>query len=305
MGKRISEEMLSQILRERRQGKSITAIAESLGVHRQTVRFYLKEKQDDILRDEVRKEVLAMALRDHFKELADFAGKELKEKFKASYPEGTEAFQALELSGGLVGMPAMGSPFYVANEWERIYSESSRTKHLSKALREHTADSPLWTYWDKWETNISDYKAQSLGLRVAVLLWPDAEPPEGLRIAPEYIPVLHKWLLGNLLLWAGGELGGKEVNAEIVGRSAKAHYEQLVLDGVAIRVDNGNALLSYLVDRVNELEKLPSAEPLKLATRAMKDGQSTLIDIAGKICSELDALGLKRAFSGRCHLCPV
>jgi len=305
MGKRISEEMLSQILRERRQGKSIAAIAQSLGVHRQTVRFYLKEKQDDILRDEVRKEVLAMALRDHFKELADFAGKELKEKFEASYPEGTEAFQALELPGGLVGMPAVGSPFYVANEWERMHVESSRTKHLSKALREHTADSPLWTYWDKWETNISDYKAQSLGLSVAVLLWPDAEPPEGLRIAPEYIPVLHKWLLGNLLLRASGALHKKEINAEIVGRSAKAHYEQLVLDGVSIRVEDGNALLSYLVDRVDELEKLPSAEPLKLATRAIKDRQSTLIDIAGKICSELDALALKRAFSGRCHLCPV
>jgi len=302
MGKKISEEMLSQILRERRQGKSIAAIAQSLGVHRQTVRFYLKEKQDDILRDEVRKEVLAMALRDHFKELADFAGKELKEKFRASYPEGTEAFQALELSGGLVGMPAVGSPFYVANEWERMYIESSRTKHLAKALREHTADSLLWAYWDEWETNVSDYKLQSLGLRGTVLLLPDAEPPEDLRIEPEYIPILHKWLLGNLLLQASGALYRKEVNAQIIGKSAKAPYEQLVLDGVAIRVEDGKALLNYLINR---LEQVQLTELLQSAALAMKDRQSYLADIASKIRSELDALALKRAFSGRCHLCPI
>jgi len=306
MGKRISEEMISQILRERRQGKSVNAIAQSLGVHRQTVRFYLKEKQDDILRDEVRKEVLATALRDHFNELADFAGKELKEKVRASYPEGTSAVQtALELSGGLVGMPAVGSPFYVANEWERMYVESSRAKHLTTALREHAADSPLWAYWDKWQRNVSDYKLQSLRLRVVVLLLPDAEPPAALKAAPEYIPVLHKWLLGELVLRASGALHGKEVNAEIVGRSAKAPYEQLILDGVAIRVEDGKALLDYLVERLETLEKLELAESLKSAALAMRNWQSTLTVIANEICSELDALALKRAFSGRCHLCPV
>jgi len=294
--------MLSQILRERRQGKSIAAIAQSLGVHRQTVRFYLKEKQDDILRDEVRKEVLAMALRDHFKELADFAGKELKEKFRASYPEGTSGFQTLELSGGLVGMPAAGSPFCVANEWERMYVEPSRIKHLTKALREHTGDSLLWTYWDKWETNVSDYKAESLGLRVEVLLLPDAEPPGDLRVAPEYIPVLHKWLMGNVLLQASGALHGKEINAEVIVRSAKAPYEQLILDGVAIRVEDGKALLNYLIDR---LEQVRVTGLLQSAALAMKDRQSTLTDIANTMCSELDALGLKHAFPGRCHLCPI
>jgi len=302
MGKRISEEMVSEIMRLRRQDKSIAAIAESLGVHRQTVRFYLKEKKDEILRDEVRKEVLATALRDHFKELADFAGKELKEKFRASYPEGTTASQSLQLSGGLNGMPAIGSPFYMANEWERMYVDSPRAKHLTEALREHTPDSPLWVYWDEWQTDVVDYKGETLGLRVAVLLLPEAEPPAALKVAPEYIPMLHKWLLGNLLLQASGVLHRKDLNVEIVGKAEKIPCDQLVLDGVPIRVEDGKALLNYLIDR---LEQIQLSGLLQSAATAMKERQSALIDITAKINSELDTLSMKHAFPGRCHLCPI
>ena len=141
------------------------------------------------------------------------------------------------------------------------------------------------------------------------------------RLREPFRAVIVLFLPLVLLLRAGvvdaaAELDGSDAPVLLVLQTAKdpkgASREQrfvkelgIVLDGVSIRVEDGNALLSYLVDRVDELEKLPSAEPLKSATRAMKDGQSTLIDIARKIYSELDALGLKRAFSGRCHLCPV
>ncbi|GAH90912.1 unnamed protein product, partial [marine sediment metagenome] len=43
------------------------------------------------------------------------------------------------------------------------------------------------------------------------------------------------------------------------------------------------------------------------ATAQLRDGekQKELKDIADKISSALDGIELMRAFSGRCHLCPV
>jgi len=41
--KRLSEEQVQEMLRMRRQGQSVKAIAEAIGCHRQTVRLHLRK----------------------------------------------------------------------------------------------------------------------------------------------------------------------------------------------------------------------------------------------------------------------
>ena len=70
---RISEAQINEMLRLRRQGKSISAVARATGFHRQTVGAYLRERQADILADEVRKQLLTDELQKHLGSLIQFA----------------------------------------------------------------------------------------------------------------------------------------------------------------------------------------------------------------------------------------
>ena len=70
---RITDEQIGEMIRLCRQGKSISAIARATGCHRQTVRAYLKERQADILADEVRKQLLIDAVQKHLDDLTQFA----------------------------------------------------------------------------------------------------------------------------------------------------------------------------------------------------------------------------------------
>ncbi|GAH81659.1 unnamed protein product [marine sediment metagenome] len=81
MGEKIKSDKINKIMRLGREGNSISNIAEKLGIHRQTVNFYLNKGQEETINVEVRKKVLEEALWEHFREVRDFAGKELKQKF--------------------------------------------------------------------------------------------------------------------------------------------------------------------------------------------------------------------------------
>jgi len=70
---RITEAQISEMIRLHRLGKSISAIAQATGCHRQTVRVYLRERRSDILADEVRKALLVDELRKHLDEVTRFA----------------------------------------------------------------------------------------------------------------------------------------------------------------------------------------------------------------------------------------
>ena len=54
---RITDQQISDMMRLRRQGKSLSAIARALKCNRQTVRVYLKERQADVLVDEIKKQL--------------------------------------------------------------------------------------------------------------------------------------------------------------------------------------------------------------------------------------------------------
>ena len=173
---RLTDEQITEIMRLKREGKPISAIARIIGCHRQTVRMHLREKHGDIVAEEARKQILIEELRGHFQELAKFAPT-LRFHLDASPSEGSEGgypstglFFRLPVpisSAGRLGLPGPGSANHTVSEWGRMYNLLPKDKHLIQALREHTKDSDLWVHWDSWRKEVADYETLSRQL----LLW--------------------------------------------------------------------------------------------------------------------------------------
>jgi len=307
---RLTDEQVTEMMRLKREGKSISAIARIIGCHRQTVRMHLREKHGDIVAEEARKQVLIEELRGHFQELANLATARLKVCLDASPSEGSESgypttglfvrlLVPISLAGRL-GLPGPGSAIYTVYEWGRMYDLPSRDKHLIQALREHTKDSDLWVHWDSWQKEVADYETPSRQL----LLWvvDKTEPERWQRIDPEYMYSVRRWLSGNILLKTSGaekerlEGRGRDLitpAGEVVARAADSASRQ--------------ALQEYLDGILKEAEQQPQWSELESATAQLREveKQKKLKDIADKISSALDGIELMRAFPGHCHLCPV
>jgi len=292
---KITDEQIKEMMRLRGQRKSITEIAQIVGCHRQTVRAYLRERQSSILIDEVKKEVLKEALLGHFKELADFAGKELGHRFKFSDPEGKHVLV------GLLGLPGVGSPLYMANEWERIYEPALRVNPLQEALKEHTEDSALWRYWDEWEYIVEQYELVSADFRGWVNR--KTEMPEiSLVVNQDDLSKIQKWLLGNVLRLASGEAYS---GLSVVKVKTRQELQDLNGTVVAQAEEGGEVLYQRLVGILKEAQELDLLNELQETMKEVKEKQDKLLEISIKIVSELEILGMKRAFPGSCRLCPI
>ena len=291
---RITNEQIKEMIRLRRQGKSVTEIAQLIGCHRQTVRAYLRERQSNIFVDEIKKEVLKDALLEHFKELTNFALNELATRFKYSYDERSPSII------GVLGLPGIGSPLYMAKEWERIYDPSSRAQHLTEALKEHTEGSPLWSYWDEWELIIGGYRDISRDYQHELNLKTEA-PEIFLAVRREDLNKIQKWLFGNILRLANGEAAtGLKIS------KVKSNEEMRSNGIVVAQVEKeGKALYEQLVSILKEEPEPDLLNKLREATIELKGKQEKLHEVSGKIIAEIEVLGMKHAFPGRCHLCPI
>jgi len=302
---RISEEQVKEMLRLHRQGMSISAIAQATGCHRQTVRAYLVERQADILADEVKKQVLVEELRNHFRELPDFAALGFKGHLDASVSESPGlAGPRVRTPGpisvaGSLGLPGSGSTLYESSEWSRMYLFPAKDTHLIQAIREHLRDSDLWLHWDAWRKEVVEYETPSRKL----LEWVDArtEAERWQKIDPEHIDSVRWWLFGNILRkTSGAEYEKLETRGVEITTPGVRQVIARCLDGAKTK-----ELYDWLMNTLDEAGKLPEWAALESASRQLMDKQPTLKDNILKIDSALDGIALMRAFPGRCHLCPV
>jgi len=295
---KITDEQVKEMMRLRREGKSITEIAQIVGCHRQTVRAYLRERKSSILVDEVRKEVLKEALLWHFKELADFARKELGDRFKFSCPEGKYVL------GGLLGLPGVGSPLYMSNEWERMYEPALRGSPLQKALRDHTGYSPVWRHWDEWEGIVGQYEVTSADFRDWVAK--KTEVPEIYSVVnQDDRNKIQRWLFGNVLRLTSGE---SCCGLSVVTTGSHAELRCSCSGAVVGEVkdaEDAKVLADRLADILKEAQGLDLLKELRTVMEELEGRQDELKEIAVKIISELEILGMKRAFPESCHLCPI
>lgn len=147
---RITGEQISEMIRLRRRGKSISAIAQATGCHRQTVRAYLKERQADILADEVRKQVLTDELQKHLDDLTQFAVSFKSYLTLLSSP--TEDRDAAAVFKPLLGehLPqGLDSDSQKARREQRQMGR--RNWMLLKSLREHTREKGWWQAFEEWQ----------------------------------------------------------------------------------------------------------------------------------------------------------
>lgn len=296
---RITEEQVHEMMRLQRQGETIQGIAKALGCHRQTVRMYLKQKQGDILRDEARKQMMIEAIRDHFKELADFAGKDLKQKFEASHAEGSGR-RAMKALPGLLGLPGIGSPLYMVTEWTRMHEPTSRERHLTDSLREHSGDSPFWDCWKRWQNAVGLYWRTSIDVRDWLIAKTEKRMELMLSVAAESLELIQRWLFGNVLRLAAGESYEK---LKVVKRK---DHDDWVSDGTVIaRVEEGRGLFACLQAILGEARDLSLLAELRSTMKELEDSQPALRKLAKEAVYELEALGMKHGFPGRCRLCPI
>jgi transcriptional regulator with XRE-family HTH domain len=147
---RISEEQIGEMLRLRRQGKSITDIAKATGFHRQTVRAYLKERQADILADEVRKQLLTDELQKHLDSLIQFAASLMEHLTVPTSPN--EERDAASL---LVPLLPKELPEGLDSASWKARREQQQTdrqnKMLLMSLREHTREKEWWQAFEEWQ----------------------------------------------------------------------------------------------------------------------------------------------------------
>ncbi|MBA7466788.1 hypothetical protein ES707_01980 [subsurface metagenome] len=313
---RITGEQIQEMMRMRRRGESIKAIAQAIGCHRQTVRTYLKEKRGDILAEEARKEVLTGELLGHFQELVSFAQVGLKRRLDASPPKQERKVLTRRQAGaisfeGLLGIPSIGSPVFMHNEWIRMYRPSAKDDYLIKSLREHTKESMVWTYWDEWRRRLAEY--ETISRDYFEWLEDNVETDLYDRIDVSQTKLVQMWLFGSILRITSG--GGAEwlqikgqtlLSTETKATTTTGNEAFLIL---AQTKDNSGRkyLQEYLFDILHQAHDKPQYSELQqITTQTMlKEPQLELRRVARNIDTALAGIELMRAFPGRCSLCPV
>jgi transposase-like protein len=147
--KRLSEEQVQEIMRMRRQGESIKAIAQAIGCHRQTVRLHLQERREDILVSEIRKQLLTDELQRHLNDVTEFAvsfrGYLTRPNSLREDRDDATVFKFLlgnDLPQGL------DSDSQQARRGQRQIERQG--KMLLMSLREHTRDQGWWRAYEEW-----------------------------------------------------------------------------------------------------------------------------------------------------------
>lgn len=297
---RVTPEKLMDIKRLFREGWSVTDIAREVNVHRHTVKTHLKEKMEEIVADEARKQVWVGGLQEHFRETSGFARKRFKSRYDASVPEVLRKEEPRSVkpvyTDGLMGIPCKEKPRYMAREWERMYRPLPRYQHQLRSLREHTPESELWTHCDRWQKKVSAYEKISKEFLAWLETGVSDDPPPG--IGPAVIESFQTGLFGNILrVAAGWELYSTDVDDS----PSEGGWQQPL-------VKSKESEISRYIEATIEAAKKQDGWPgFESAARELlsQDSQRELRRIAGEIDFAVAGIGLMKVFPNRCPLCPV
>ena len=147
---RVTREQIADMIRLHRQGWSISAIAKSVGCHRQTVKAHLAERQADVLAEEVRKQALTDDLQKHLNDLIEFAA------FLCSHltipDSATENRDVVAVLDPLLPKDLPQGLDSASREARTKQRQTERqTRMLLMSLREHTREKGWWQAFEEWQ----------------------------------------------------------------------------------------------------------------------------------------------------------
>lgn len=146
----ITEQQISEMIRLRRLGKSISAIARAIGCHRQTVRAYLRERQADILAAEVKKQLLTDEQQKHLDDIIQFTPSLGGLLTMPDSP--TEDRDIATILDPLLSKEfPKGLDSASRKKRREQWQKDRRNKMLLKSLREHTREKGWWQAFEEWQ----------------------------------------------------------------------------------------------------------------------------------------------------------
>ncbi len=279
-GPRLREEEVERMVALYLEGKSFKAIGQEVGRHWQTVRKYAIKALQEREGRELRREALKGALADHFQDLV----------------------HALGSLGELLDMPEVIRR-ELPHGW-RPPTPERRNRLLLQALRDsHVRESPLWSWWDSWNQAREAYEKALSALRQRVM-------GEIARLEKSYprVSLTSTEALAEVLFYRGASIaqGASLYDPSmlrvrpLVGQQGKRDGEELWL-GESTRLAAGQdiaRLRKQLSELMGDMGKWEEIQGLARLYRQM-------VETKDKMEEEVEVLSLRRAFPGRCRLCPV
>jgi hypothetical protein len=279
-GPRVREDELEKMAALYLEGKSFKAIAEAVGRHWQTVKKYTVKALQEREGKELRRDALKEALTGHFQDLVG----------------------ALNSLSELLQLPRevwQESP----EGWQHPVPDR-RNRLLLQALQEsHARESPLWSWWDRWNQARGAYDKALLPLRQNLT----GELTKLHRPYPEASFELTDDLTGMLLkrsvsLAQGGRLYDPSMLTvrPSADKEGQRHVEELWLAGsTRLAIGQNMAQLKGRIAKLMEdMKEWAEVQELAKLYRQMADTGDSIEE-------EVEVLSLRRAFPGHCRLCPI
>lgn len=291
-------------------GDNQLTIAHTIGRNRKTVAKYLDSKGRR-LEANVRERVLAEALKEHFKDLISQA-RQLKARFDPCSASNVSTLdvpmpELVLPAQPLLALPIPAHPLVVFNTWWRMYGQLDHPfDYLLESLREvHARDSRVWKLQAEWNriTNVYGVPTRRLWS------WIAERVDEAGLLYQESITSdrFQRLLMGQALLMAEGHLGIPS-NELVVHPSGTEGNSALMYRASILAIATRPAPLEKdreaFVDIQSQIQLLPLWVGLREGISKIRQGQPRLRDLYEQIQNEIDLLTLKRAFPGKCKLCP-
>ncbi len=309
---RVTGQQITDMVRLHRQGWSISAIARSVGCHRQTVRGHLTERQADVLAEEVRKQAVTEDLQKHLDDLIE-CGASLRSHLTIPDSPTEDRDVAAVLTPLLPKALPQGLDSVSQKARREQRQKDRRNRMLLLSLQEHTREKGWWQAFEEWQ-QVWDICIEGLrGVReqapkvVGNYLSQKAEEEVGEKSGKE--DILDSIVYG--VLWAAWCVGtASELEEELELRNF-----QVVLEGQRLRIRTGGYYLSPIFD---EAETALAQEVAEVCNNALQDlyprymvdeilGMLHRMDEKIEVIDDaLDPFILRPLLvRTRCELCPV
>lgn len=278
-GPRIRDEEIDRMIALYSEGKSFQAIGKELGRHWQSVRKYTIKALQERPGQELRREALKEALTAHFQDLVN----------------------ALTVITQLVQLPDGGN--WENEEWQPP-TPDRRNRLLLEALKEsHAEDSPLWDWWHSWNQNRVQYQ-KALGVlhKKVIQEIQNLEKKysvSGIIMTEDLSQILFKKSTSfakSIPIYDPSMLNVKS-SKDQVGRKTE---DELWL-GQSTRLASGKDTYKLLIRVTKIMNSIDNWTEVQTLGQLFEE----MSEIKDKIEEEIEVLSLRRAFPGRCRLCPV